>query len=464
MNYIDFLNSKKRRFAGKGKEISESDIHPLLFDFQKKVTAWAVKKGRCALFLDTGLGKTFCQLEWARLLNEPTVIIAPLSVARQTVREAKKIDLEIKYIRSHSEIDKSIPIHITNYEMIDAVTDPYWQAIVLDESSILKSFDGKTRLKLIKLFQNVPYRLACTATPAPNDQVELGNHTEFLGICSQNEMLSEFFIHANLVVEKHYDNGIVIREKQSNKKGTEWRLRNYGKKDFYSWMSSWAMSIRKPSDLGFDDNDFILPDLIVNEIIVRASRPLKGRFFITPAITLDEQRMERRATIMPRCEMVAEKVNGDFPAVVWCHLNDEANLLEKIIPDAVQVSGSDSDEIKEKIFLDFVDGNIRVLITKPKIGAFGLNWQHCSNMTFFPSHSFEQYYQGTRRCWRFGQKNKVKVDIITTEGETGVLMNLQRKMEAAEKMFSQLILEMNKELRMQRTEKYEMKVRTPEWL
>lgn len=394
------------------------------------------------------------QLVWAENIvkktNKPVLVITPLSVSPQTIREGEKFGIECT--RSiDGNFNSKNKIIVTNYERLHYFDSNEFSGLVCDESSIIKNFDGSRRKIVTQFMKKIPYRLLCTATAAPNDYIELGTSSEALGQLGRMDMLGTFF--------KNDENSL-----HPIWWGARWRFKAHAEKMFWRWVCSWAKALRKPSDLGFDDNDFILPDLIVNEIIVRASRPLKGRFFITPAITLDEQRMERRATIMPRCEMVAEKVNGDFPAVVWCHLNDEANLLEKIIPDAVQVSGSDSDEIKEKIFLDFVDGNIRVLITKPKIGAFGLNWQHCSNMTFFPSHSFEQYYQGTRRCWRFGQKNKVKVDIITTEGETGVLMNLQRKMEAAEKMFSQLILEMNKELRMQRTEKYEMKVRTPEWL
>jgi len=441
MDYQEFLKSKKRRFTGNGKQVSESDIHPMLFDFQKKVTAWALKKGRSAIFLDTGLGKTFCQLEWARLLNEPALIVAPLSVARQTVREAKKIDLNIKYIRSRDEIDKSIPIHITNYEMIDKVKDPYWQAIVLDESSILKSFDGKTRLKLIKLFQDVPYRLACTATPAPNDQVELGNHTEFLGICSQNEMLSEFFIHANLVVEKHYDNGIVIREKQSNKKGTEWRLRNYGKDDFYRWLSSWAMSMKKPSDLGFEDDGFILPPLNIKPIFIQVDYKPEGKLFFNTLKGIQERGRVRRETVKPKINKAVEIINGNQDQwIVWCGLNQESSKITPLLDGAVEIKGSDSSEYKAEMIEAFQDGKYRILVTKPKIAGFGMNFQNAHNMLFLGlSDSWEAYYQCIRREWRFGQKEPVNVWIVLSDVERAIYENVLRKETIAISLHDELM-------------------------
>jgi len=440
IDYLEFLTSKKRRFIGAGKSIPESAIHPLLFDFQKKVTAWAINKGRAALFLDTGLGKTFCQLEWARLLGEPTLIVAPLSVARQTVREAKKIDIEVKYIRDRSEIDPTKQIHITNYEMIDRITDSYWRAIVLDESSILKSFDGKTRLKLIKLFQDVPYRLACTATPAPNDQVELGNHTEFLGICSQNEMLSEFFIHANLVIEKHYGD-IVIREKQSNKKGTEWRLRNYAKQDFYRWLSSWAMSMKKPSDLGFEDDGFILPPLNINPVYLPVDYKPEGRLFFDSLKGIQERGKVRKQTIKPKIDKALELVNSNQEQwIIWCGLNEESAQITPLIEDAVEVKGSDSPEYKAEMIEAFQDGKFRVLVTKPKIAGFGMNFQNAHNMLFLGlSDSWEAYYQCIRRQWRFGQKEPVNVWIVLTDVERAIYTNVLRKETIAKSLHTELM-------------------------
>lgn len=441
MDYQEFLKSKKRRFAGQGKIVDESQIHPLLFDFQKRVTGWALRKGRCALFLDTGLGKTFCQLEWARLMGEPALIVAPLSVARQTVREAKKISIEVKYLRDRSEIDPAIQIHITNYEMIDRVTDPHWKAIVLDESSILKSFDGKTRGKLIKLFNDVPYRLACTATPAPNDQVELGNHTEFLGICRQNEMLSEFFIHANLVVEKHYDNGITIKQKQSNKKGTEWRLRNYAKKDFYRWLSSWAMSMKKPSDLGFDDDGFILPPLNVMPIYLPVDYKPEGRLFFDTLKGIQERGKVRHQTIKPKIDKTLEIVNGNQDQwIIWCGLNEESSQITPLIEGAVEVKGSDTPEYKAEMIEAFQDGKFRVLVTKPKIAGFGMNFQNAHNMIFMGlSDSWEAYYQCIRRQWRFGQTQSVNVYIVLTDVERAIYENVLRKETNAKGLHGELM-------------------------
>lgn len=445
MNYEEFLLNKKRKPIENGKNILIEDIHPMLFDFQKRVTQWAVKKGRCALFLDTGLGKTFCQLEWARLIGEPCLIVAPLSVARQTVREAKKIDLDVKYIRDKSEIDNAIQIHITNYEMIDNVFDKQFKTVVLDESSILKSFDGKTRLKLIKLFKDVPFRLACTATPAPNDQVELGNHTEFLGICKQNEMLSEFFIHANLVKERHYGNGIVIREKQSNKKGTEWRLKNYAKDDFYRWLSSWAMSMKKPSNLGFDDDRFILPPLNINPVFVPVDYKPEGRLFFDTLKGIQERGKVRHQTIGPKIDKALEIMNGTNEQwVIWCGLNEEQDrLYDKLTSLGVSVSsvfGSLSPEKKQQRIEDWLDGKTTILLTKSKVCGYGLNLQNAHNMLFLGlTDSWEAYYQCIRREWRFGQKAPVNVWIVLSDVERAIYENVLRKEQIAKTLHDELM-------------------------
>ena len=270
MNYTRFLESKVIRAQTVGKEVDPKDIHPKLFPFQRDVTVWAIRRGRAAIFLDTGLGKSFCQLQWSRIIGENTLIIAPLSVARQTVREGRKIDIEVRYVRHQNEVTSDHKIWITNYEMISQFDPSQFGAVVLDESSILKALDGKTRARLTKMFADTPYRLCCTATPAPNDQAEIGNHAEFLGIMTNSSMLATFFIHANKVDEISADLGngrtAIVRKKHSNKEGQEWRVRHHGREGFYRWLSSWAISLRLPSDLGYDDDGFILPALNIHPL------------------------------------------------------------------------------------------------------------------------------------------------------------------------------------------------------
>ena len=443
--YGEFLKTKEHKIQSFGVEIKDSDINAVLFDFQRKATKWAIKKGRAALFLDTGLGKTFCQLEWARLLGGKTLIIAPLSVARQTVREAKKIDIDVEYIRSSDKISNDIynldKIYITNYEMIDHFISHKWDAIVLDESSILKSLDGKTRRKLITAFKDVPYRLACTATPAPNDQVELGNHAEFLGICKQAEMLSEFFIHANLVVEKHYGNGIIVREKQSNKKGTEWRLKNYAKDAFYKWLSSWALSMKKPSDLGFNDEDFNLPELKINPVFVPVDYKPEGKLFFDTLKGIQERGKIRRKTIEPKIEKALEIINGNNNQwIIWCGLNEESRQISRQLNESVEVKGSDSIDFKVDAIEGFQDGKHRNLITKGKIAGHGMNFQCCHNQLFIGlNDSFEQYYQCIRRSWRFGQKNPVNVWIVLSDVERAIYENVLRKEKIAGTLHQELM-------------------------
>jgi len=439
MDYQEFLKTKQRKYHGSGININEKDIHPMLFYFQRRVTQWAIKKGRCALFMDTGLGKTFCQLEWSRLIGGKTLIIAPLSVARQTVREAKKIDMDVKYIRTQDQINDH-KIYITNYEMVDNFINVKWEAIVLDESSILKSFDGKTRRKLIKAFQKVPYRLACTATPAPNDQIELGNHAEFLGICKQTEMLAEFFIHANLVVEKHYGNGFVIKEKQSNKKGTEWRLKNYAKQDFYRWLSSWAMSMKKPSDLGFNDDMFILPPLNIKPVFVPVDYTPEGMLFFGSLKGIQERGKVRRETIMPKIEEALGIIKRDSGQwIIWCGLNAESSQISKMI-ESTEVKGSDSIDFKVKAIEDFQDEKYQTIVTKPKIAGHGMNFQNCHNMLFLGlNDSFESYYQCIRRSWRFGQKEPVNVWIVLSDVERAIYENVLRKEQIAMSLHDELM-------------------------
>lgn len=439
--YEDFLRNKKKKIPPKGIDVESDEIHPKLFDFQRQVTKWALWKGRAALFLDTGLGKTFCQLEWARLLDIPVLIVAPLSVARQTVREAKKIDLDVKYIRSSNDIDHNQPIHITNYEMIESVYDPFFQGVVLDESSILKSFAGKTKKKIIKLFKDMPYRLACTATPAPNDFIELGNHTEYLGVCTQQEMLAEWFIHANKTREKILPNGEIYREKMSNKLGTEWRLKNYGKSHFYEWLTSWAMSMKTPSDLGFSDKMFILPDLnIIPYYLPVDYQPDDKLFFDGLKGILDRSKI-RHSTIDPKIDRALELIQGDKSQwIVWCGLNEESSRIIKRLDDAVEIKGSDSPEYKAEMIEAFQDGKYQILVTKPKIAGFGMNFQNAHNMIFLGlSDSWESYYQCIRREWRFGQREPVNVHVILSDVEREIYNNVQRKEQLAKTLHSELI-------------------------
>jgi len=459
MDYQDFLKSKTLKYDAVGFEVSADDLNPMLFDWQKVLVRWALHKGRAALFADCGLGKTPMQLEWANQIvkkgNKPVLILTPLAVSHQTVKEGNKFGIECG-----RSMDGSVKgrITITNYEKLHLFDKNDFAGVVCDESSILKNFDGVRRKAVTDFLKRMQYRLLCTATAAPNDYIELGTSSEALGVMGYIDMLNRFFksTQSNCALKTKY--------RQGGDHMPQWMFKKHAEQHFWRWVCGWAKAIRKPSDIGFDDGDFTLPPLTVKETVVPCSRPLNGKLFPEPAQGLREQREERRYTITERCEKVAEKVNGNLPAVVWCHLNDEGDLLSKIIPDAKQVKGGDSDEKKENTFIDFSNGDLRVLVTKPKIGAFGLNWQHCSHVMLFPSHSYEQYYQGVRRCWRFGQKNPVVVDIVTTEGEFSVLKNLQRKSDAADKMFSQLTQHMNNSLMIQEPNRHTTKETIPTWL
>ena len=400
------------------------DLSHVLFDFQAILVRWALTRGRAAIFADTGLGKTLMQAEWAKHVHEHTggnvLIIAPLCVAQQTVREAEKIDVVINYCRSQSAI---VPgINITNYEMMVHFDLSQFDGVVLDESSILKSHTGKTRTALIEQCQSVDYRLSCTATPSPNDFMELGNQAEFLGVMSRTEMLAMFFTH---------DGG----------ETSKWRLKGWGKSRFWEWMAQWAAVIRKPSDLGFDDSRYDLPPLNINEHVIADDFREDGQLFTTIAQTLTERRRAQRQSIDERVAAVAKLVNNsDEQWVIWCHLNDESTSLAKAIPDAVDVKGSDSIDTKERRIMAFTNGEQRVLVTKPSIAGFGMNWQHCHKQAFVGlSDSFEQFYQAVRRCWRFGQSLPVDVEVFTAESEGQVLANIKRKEAQHHEMSDQMV-------------------------
>jgi len=459
MDYKTFIEQKEQLKESTSIIARDDEINPMLYDFQRVLLEWALKKGRAAIYADCGLGKTPLQLSWADVIvkrtNKPVLVLTPLAVSYQTVREGEKFGIEC--IRSDNGEIKG-KIIITNYERLHYFNKNSFIGVVCDESSILKHFTGSRQKEITDFMKKIPYRLLCTATAAPNDYYELGTSAEALGVMGHMDMLSTFF--------KSDDNCMHIgRFKQSNLWWQQkWHFKAHAEIQFWKWVSSWARALRKPSDIGFSDERFILPPLQVEETIVKASRPLNGNLFIEPAFNIKEQREERKMTIQPRCEEIKNKVNGTNSVVVWCQYNEEGDLLEKIIPDAQQVKGADESEKKEELLLAFTNGTLRVLVTKPKIGAFGLNWQHCNHMTFFPSHSFEQYYQGVRRCWRFGQKNSVKVDIITTEGEMRVLKNLQRKEEAANKMYDMLVSTVNNALILKHEENFNSIVEVPTWL
>ena len=436
-----------------------------LFPFQQSLVEWATRKGRAAIFADTGLGKTAMQLVWAeniiRHTNKGVLILTPLAVADQTLREAAKFGIEA--VRSKTgDISGSAKVVVSNYERLHYFHSSDFAGAVCDESSALKSFDGARRRMVTDFMRHLAYRLLCTATAAPNDYIELGTSSEALGELGHMDMLSRFFRNEQNSLHPTSGRGRFERGLMTQNK---WRFKRHAEAPFWRWVCSWARACRRPSDLGFEDDRFNLPPLVERSTVVKSAVPLPGFLFEIPAVGLKEQREELRHTITERCEEAAKKVMpSSEPAVVWCHLNREGDLLESIIPLSRQVSGSQSDDEKEELFNAFGSGELRVLITKPKIGAWGLNWQHCAQMTMFPSHSFEQYYQSIRRCWRFGQKRQVNVDIITTEGQKDVLINLQRKAAAADRMFSSLVGYMNETISLPRSGYVTQPMEAPAWI
>ena len=434
VEYSKFLEAKNIAISYYGKDINVDQINKILFPFQKDVTRWAIKKGRAAIFLDTGLGKTFCQLEWARLIGARTLIIAPLSVARQTVREGKKINIDIKYVRSQDDITDDYNIYITNYEIIDCFDFSMFQAVVLDESSILKCLSGKIRRRLTELCSKIPYRLACTATPAPNDNTEIGTHAEFLGICTHAEMLAQFFVNANrehtfIVGNRTY------RKKGSNKGGTEWRLKHHAEKPFFKWLSAWAISMIQPSDLGYEDEGFILPKLEIIPHFAQSDYVPDGSLFFTSLRGISDRAKIRRSTINARLEILKEVVNNSSDQwIIWAGLDEESRAIKNNF-GAIEVKGSDSSDYKAQTFEDFQDGKIKIMVTKPRIGGFGMNFQNAHRMAFFGlSDSWESWYQCIRRQWRYGQKQAVDVHVILSDIEQAIYTNIQRKDAMAKRL------------------------------
>lgn len=431
-----------------------------LIDFQQSLVDWATRKGRSAIFADCGLGKTPMQLVWAenvvRKTNGRVLILTPLAVGAQTIRESEKFGIE-----AHRSWKGELPgnIVIANYERLHRFNAADFVGCVCDESSILKNYDGSYKAQITEFMRNMSYRLLCTATAAPNDYIEVGTSSEALGELGFMDMLNRFF--------KNDINPTSDTKRKWARHGGEppkWRFKPHAEIPFWRWMSSWARAVRKPSDIGFVDGQFILPPLIEQNHLVKAQRPRDGMLFTLPAVGLYEQREERRHTINERCEMASELSAGHDSSILWCHLNKEGDLLEKIVPNCVQVCGSQTEEEKEEKLMAFLSGQAPVLVTKPMCAGFGLNMQHCAHMTFFPSHSYEQYYQSTRRCWRFGQTRPVVVDVVTTEGEARVMKNLQHKADAADKMFSQLVACMNDALVIDKKQQYTQKQEVPSWV
>lgn len=415
MEYKEFLESKVITHADSGFDVNRETVHDMLFDFQKDIVLWACRKGKSSIFADCGLGKTLMQLEWARFVYLETagdvLIVAPLAVSLQTVQEGKKINIAVNVARNQEQIKPGI--NITNYEMLSHFNCRHFQGVVLDESSILKSYSGKIKQEIIESFKNTPYKLCCTATPSPNDYDEIGNHAEFLNIMSRLEMLSMFFSHNGADTSK-------------------WAIKGHAIKDFWKWVSSWAVSISKPSDFGYEDNGFALPELkIVNELIpVNLYESAGDMLFRMPALSATDYHKEKRLTIGGRAAKCAEIVNNNpgETFMIWCDTNYEADELVKVLPSAVEVRGDDKMETKERVALEFANGNIPLLISKPSIFGFGMNFQKCHNVIFCGlSYSYESFYQATRRFWRFGQQKPVNVYIVIGDTEKNILDVVQEK-------------------------------------
>jgi DNA modification methylase/superfamily II DNA or RNA helicase len=420
-HYADFIKGKAIVTLPTGLEPAEPS--EMLFPFQRDIVKWALRRGRAAIFADCGMGKTPMQLSWAAQVPGKVLILAPLAVAAQTVREGKKFGIKVVY--SRKPVDEQITI--TNYEMLEHFDPSEYTGIVLDESSILKAYDGKFRNQIIESFAGTPFKLACTATPAPNDHMELGNHAEFLGVLTRTEMLSTFFVH---------DGGDT----------SKWRLKGHAERDFWRWICSWAVMIRKPSDLGYEDGEFILPALNMHPRIVEAEHTPDGALFALEASTLQERQEARRLTTEERARAVAEIVatRPDEPWLIWCNLNTESQTATKMIPGAVELTGSDTAEEKEAKMLGFSTGEVQILVTKPSIAGFGMNWQHCRNVIFLGlSDSYEQFYQAVRRCWRFGQARPVDCWIVTSDLEGAVVQNIQRKETDAARMAEEMVANMH---------------------
>lgn len=422
-SYQEFLAVKRAHVAESGIEIHTT--HPLLHDWQTELVRWACRVGRAAIWADTGLGKTFMQVQWAEHMRGmgSALIVAPLAVCQQTIREASKLDMTARYVRTTAELDGP-GIYVTNYEMVPHFDPADFRAVVLDEASILKQSDGKTRTMLIRHFEQVPYRLTCTATPAPNDPEELTSQAEFLGHMSRTHMLAAYFIHDD----------------------TGWRLKGHARRPMMQWMATWAVALRKPSDLGYPDDGYDLPGLEITPHLIDVPIEAEGQLFPTDLGGVGGRAAVRRETMDERCRKAAElvKAEPDEPWLLWCGLNDEARMLSEMT-GGLNVHGGMSPDEKAAALLGFADGEHRILITKPSMAAFGLNWQHCARMAFVGlSDSYEAYYQAIRRCYRYGQSRVVHAHVILSELEGQIAVNIARKEREASTITAQLVDEMRR--------------------
>lgn len=454
-DYNRFLLSKRRTDPPTGLT-SIPDLPDSLMDFQDALTTWALRRGRAAIFAGTGLGKTIMELSWANSIHEATgkdvIILAPLAVAAQVVSEGNKFGIRANRAASQDEVKPGITV--TNYQKLDAFDVSRFVGVVLDESSILKALDGKTKSQLIARFKQTPYRLAATATPAPNDYMELGNHAEFLGVMQHTEMMSTFFVNDQSTTQK-------------------WRLKGHAEQDFWTWMGSWSVMLRSPEDIGYDGSRFDLPPLNQHQHTVETSKGPEGMLFKDEAQTLQERLAARRSSIDERVAHAASITPATGAFVWWCHLNDESEKLCKAISGAAEIRGSDKESVKEEKLKAFANGDIRVLVTKPSITGWGLNWQHCSNTGFVGlSDSFEQVYQAIRRFWRFGQTKPVNVHFVAADTEGAVVENIRRKEHQADYMAEKMVEHMaditasNLRGSTRRVDAYEpsMKIKLPEFM
>ena len=461
MRYEEFLDRKVHLDGSSG--FDPVWLPDFLFPFQRALVEWAVRKGRAAIFADCGLGKTPQQLVWAenvrRKTGRPVLVVTPLAVSYQTVREAEKFGIEAAISRDGRV---AAGITVTNYERLHRFDPGAFDGVVCDESSAIKSFDGVRRALVTDFLRKRRYRLLCTATAAPNDYVELGTSSEALGHLGHMDILARFFTNTDRAGKLVKDDG--ARSGLGWARRGVYRFKGHAEEPFWRWVASWARTLRRPSDLGFDDEGFRLPPLEYRQHVVRARAPAEGTLFDLPAIGMREERAELRRTLRERCETAAALLDGADRGIAWCQLNPEGDLLARLIPGAVQVKGSDPAEHKEEALAAFTRGEVRVIVTKPLIAGLGLNWEHCHRMTFFPSHSYEQWYQSVRRCWRFGQTRPVTVDLVVTEGGRRALENLERKAAQADRMFDALVRHMRNALEIRRSDPFETTVEVPSWL
>lgn len=420
MQYEEFLKTKEYHYDNTGFDVNISDLNDNLFEFQKQIVKWALKKGRCALFLDTGLGKTICQLEFANQVckheNGKALILAPLAVSKQTKQEGQKFGIDVNICRTQQDVRDGI--NITNYEMMQHFNPNEFVCVILDESSILKASLGKMANDIIDIFRFTKYKLACTATPSPNDYTEFGNHCEFLNVMSRVEMLATFFIN--------------------DAKENQWRMKRHAEDKFWEWLARWAMVVKNPSDIGYADDRYNLPNLNMQHIIVK-SEAKQGQLLPSIAKDLSERREARKESMQDRVNVVKDLIKDMDSCLVWVDYNDESDLVKKTC-NMVEVKGSDTDQHKEDSMLGFANGDIKFLVSKPSICGFGMNFQKCHNMIFCGiSDSYEKFYQAVRRCYRFGQEHEVNVYVIISQRELSVLNNIKKKQEQHEKMSQEMV-------------------------